>query len=185
MTGTSLALAQADAFTAPDFVEPVEAWRVWRVCQREGRLVLQSAFADAPWEPGIPLSATCAKRHRPAWRPWRMETSPHAAPDISCSCGIYGVRSLVAARWYLEGLAVFGTGHRVIGRVALWGDVVVSEGGWRASFAYPIELFVPVPMLLQRGLLRRTRLALEETVLALERYHVPVEVVEAKAVLAL
>lgn len=182
---TSLALAQSDAFTVPDFVEPLEAWRVWRVCKREGRFTLQSAFADAPWEPGIPLAATCPKQHRSAWRPWRRETSQHAAPDVACSCGIYGVRSLVAARWYLEGQVVLGSADRVIGRVALWGDVVVSEGGWRASFAYPIELFVPVPMLMQRGLCRRTRFALEETVLALERYHVPVDVVETKAVRAL
>src|SRR5262249_54782887 len=118
-------------------------------------------------------------------RPWRMETSPHDAPDIACSCGIYGVRSLVAARWYLESRFVLGPADRVIGRVALWGDVVVSEGGWRASFAYPIELFVPVPTLMQRGLLRRTRVALEETILALERYHVPVDVVDTKAVRAL
>ena len=158
---------------------------MWRVCQREGRIVLQSAFGDAPWEPGVPLSATCAKRHRPALRPWRMETAAHEAPDIACSCGIYGVRSLVAARWYLESRFVLGPVDRVIGRVALWGDVVVSEGGWRASFAYPTELFVPVPSLMQRGLLRRTRHALEETVRALERYHVPVDVVEPKSVLAL
>src|SRR6476646_11768319 len=97
---TSLALAHADASTVPDFVEPVEAWRVWRVCQREGGFTLHSAFADAPWEPGIPLSATCAKRQRPAWRPWRLEATLHDAPDIACSCGIYGVRSLTAARWY-------------------------------------------------------------------------------------
>ena len=181
---TSLALAQSDAFTVPDFVEPLEAWRVWRVCEREGHLVLQSAFADAPWKPGVPLCATCAKRHRSVLRPWRMDTSHHVAPDIDCSCGIYGVRSLAAARWYLESQAVLGPAERVIGRVALWGDVVVSEGGWRASFAYPIELFVPVPMLMPRGLWRRTRLALEETVLALERYHVPVDVFETKAALA-
>src|SRR6188472_4203576 len=103
---TSLALAQADAYTVPDFVEPLEAWRVWRLCRREGRVALQSAFADAPWEPGIPLTATCAKRHRSAWRPWRTETAHHQAPDIDCRCGIYGARSLAAARWYFESQGV-------------------------------------------------------------------------------
>src|SRR4051794_17189575 len=173
---TSLALAPADPLPAPDYVEPLEAWRVWRVCQREGRIVLHSAFADAPWEPGVPLSATCAKRHRSVWRRRQTDRPPHDAPDIACSCGIYGVRSLTAARWYLESQPVLGRADRVLGRVALWGDVVVSEGGWRASFAYPIELLVPVPTLMQRALWRSARSALEETVCALERYRVPVDV---------
>jgi hypothetical protein len=181
---TSLALAQADASRVPDFVEPLEAWRVWRLCRREGRVTLQSAFADAPWEPGIPLSATCPKRHRSVWRPWRTETERHEAPDIACSCGIYGVRSLAAARWYLESQGVLRFTDRVIGRVALWGDVVVSEGGWRASFAYPIEIFVPVPMLARRDQWRRTRLALDDLVLELEHYGVPVDVLHTDAALA-
>ena len=74
-------LARAVASTVPDYVEPVEAWRVWRVGMHEGRLALHSAYADAPWEPGVPLGATCAKLHRSVRRPWRMEASRHAAPD--------------------------------------------------------------------------------------------------------
>src|SRR5690349_15672638 len=132
---TSLVPAQPDAFTVPDFVEPVEAWRVWRVCAHEGRVALHSAFADAPWEPGVPLCATCVKQQRSRRRPWRMERSHHDAPDLGCTCGIYGVRSFAAARWYLESQALLNPADRVIGRVALWGDVIVSEGGWRASHA--------------------------------------------------
>jgi hypothetical protein len=173
-----------DTATVPDFVEPLEAWRVWRVCMREERLVLRSAYADAPWEPGIPLSATCTKLHRPVLRPWRMEPVHRAAPDVACSCGIYGVRSYAAARWYLEGQAALDPADRVIGRVALWGDVVVSEGGWRASFAYPIELFVPVRVPVQRGRWRRTPWELDEVVGALEEYHVPVDVFHTDAALA-
>lgn len=181
---TSLALAQPDASTVPDFVEPVEAWRVWRVCRREGRVALQSAFADAPWEPGIPLSAACVKRHRSLWRPWRMETARHEAPDVDCTCGIYGVRSLAAARWYFESQGALGAAtDRVIGRVALWGDVVVSEGGWRASFAYPLEILVPLPRLLRRDRWPRTRWALDDVVLELEQYGVPVDVLRTESAL--
>jgi hypothetical protein len=32
----------------------------------------------------------------------------------------------------------------VIGTVSLWGDVVECERGWRAAFAYPSRLFVPL-----------------------------------------
>jgi len=33
--------------------------------------------------------------------------------------------------------------HHVIGRVALWGDVVEGRRGWRAARAYPNELWLP------------------------------------------
>ena len=33
--------------------------------------------------------------------------------------------------------------RRVIGRVALWGEVVEGTRGWRASRGYPAELWVP------------------------------------------
>jgi hypothetical protein len=172
---------KADFVTVPDFIEPLEAWRVWRVGMRDGRLALQSAYADAPWEPGVPLCATCARRRRSVRRPWRTELLHHVAPDITCSCGIYGVRSFAAARWYLESQAILNPADRVIGRVALWGEVVVGQWGWRASFAYPLELFVPVRMLVQRGSWRRTRLEVDEVVLALESYRVPVDVFQTDA----
>jgi hypothetical protein len=181
----ALAPAQADGFAVPDFIEPLEAWRVWRVCTHDGRVALHSAFADAPWEPGVPLAATCVKQHRSLRRPWRMERSRHDAPDMGCTCGIYGVRSLAAARWYLESQATLSPADRVIGRVALWGDVVVSQWGWRASFAYPLELFVPMPMLVQRGLGRRTRLQIDEVALELEKYAVPVDVLHTDVALAI
>jgi hypothetical protein len=180
----ALAPAQADGLTVPDFVEPVEAWRVWRVSTDEGRVALHSAFADAPWEPGAPLCATCVKRQRSFRRLWRVEKLHHDAPDIGCTCGIYGVRSFAAARWYLESQAALDPADRVIGRVALWGDVVVSQWGWRASLAYPLELFVPVPALARRAHWRRTRLALDDVVLELETYGVPVDVLDTDAALA-
>jgi hypothetical protein len=171
-------------FTVPDFIEPLEAWRVWRVSTHDGRVTLHSAFADAPWEPGVPLSATCVKQHRSRRRPWRMESSRHNAPEFGCTCGIHGVRSFAAARWYLEGQPAASQGDRVIGRVALWGDVVVSQWGWRASFAYPLELFVPMPMLAQRGLARGIRSQIDEVVLELESYAVPVDVLHPDLALA-
>jgi hypothetical protein len=32
----------------------------------------------------------------------------------------------------------------VLGEVALWGDVVEAERGWRGQYAYPARLFVPM-----------------------------------------
>ena len=151
----SLTLWQPASVEVPDFVEPVEAWRAWRVGMCEGRVVLQSRCAPTIWVPGVPVVATCRKQQRLRWRSWRFESTDPEAPDIDCTCGIYGVRSVAASRWYLERRGFAHRGGRVIGRVALWGDVVEGELGWRASRAYPIELFVPAPTTLQGGIRRR------------------------------
>jgi hypothetical protein len=156
----------------PDFIEPVEAWRVWRVSMHDYRIVLQSLNADTVWEPGVALAATCATRQRSRRRPWRFEAPSHEAPEVDCTCGIYGLRSPAVARWYLERRAVFYNAERVVGRVALWGDVVESESGWRAQRAYPIELFVPAATTLRGGL--RGGAYVDEIVLALSAYRVPV-----------
>jgi hypothetical protein len=171
---SALALSEPRLPAAPDFIEPVEAWRVWRVCMRESRIVLQSLNADTVWEPAVALSASCAASQRSRRRPWRVETPGHESPDFGCTCGIYGVRSAAVARWYLERRALFYNAERVVGRVALWGDVVESESGWRAQRAYPLELFVPA-VTAPRGGFRRSA-DVDEIVLALSAYRVPVEV---------
>jgi len=178
----SLALVDLHRDPIPDYVEPVEGWRVWRVALREGRIVLQSLFADAVWEPAVPLAASCTGGHRPLWKPWRKEPNDHAAPNLDCLCGIYGVRSVAAARSYLERPALLCRDDRVIGRVALWGNVVEGPAGWRASRAYPIELFVPAPGVAHSGLRRRAYV--DDILLALEEYNVPVDVVAPSALTA-
>jgi len=161
---------------APDFLEPVEGWRVWRVGSHEGQIVLQSVFVDAVWEPGRALEARCEHRRRSVWRPWRVVTSEHPAPEEQCSCGIYAASTRSAARRYLGVPSPVGTGMRVIGKVALWGEVVESESGWRASMAYPSQLYVPIPTEHARRSLRR-RAIVDEVAVGLERYGVPVELV--------
>lgn len=160
-------------------MEPVEAWRVWRVGMRQGRVVLQSLFAGAIWEPGVPLVADCTGVHRLRWAPWCKRPNEHAAPELGCQCGIYGVESVAAARAYLETPPLLYRDDRVIGRVALWGDVVEGPSGWRSSHAYPIELVVPEPMVAGGGIGRRAYL--EEILSALEGYGVPVDLAAPSA----
>jgi len=179
----SLALVDLDSGPIPDYVEPVEAWRVWRVVTREGAVVLQSLFAGAIWEPGVLFLASCTATHRSRWRPWRKRPHEHGAPDLGCCCGIYGVESVAAARSYLETPPLRYRDDRVIGRVAMWGDVVEGPSGWRASHAYPIELFVPEPMVAGGGIGRRAYV--EELLLALEAYGVPVDLADLAAPSAL
>ena len=171
---SAIAVSELRHATVPDFIEPVEAWRVWRVCVQDSRVALQSLNADTVWEPAVALSATCAARQRSRRRPWRIEAPGHESPEVDCTCGIYGVRSAAVARWYLERRALFYNAERVVGRVALWGDVVESESGWRAQRAYPLELFVPAVTTLRGGLRRCAYV--DEIVFALSAYRVPVEV---------
>jgi hypothetical protein len=174
----SLALVDLGAVPIPDYVEPVEAWRVWRVTMRERRVVLQSLFAGAVWEPGVPLVASCTGGHRSRWTPWR-KPNDHPAPELDCRCGIYGVKSVAAARSYLETPPLLCRDDRVIGRVALWGDVVEGPLGWRASRAYPVDLFVPAPVVAGSGFRRRAYV--DEILSALEAYLVPVDLVAPSA----
>jgi hypothetical protein len=44
---------------APDFVEPLEAWRVWRVLQTDAVLTLASVVKGVAWSPGEALVAEC------------------------------------------------------------------------------------------------------------------------------
>jgi len=175
----SLALPEIDAGPIPDLAEPVEAWRVWRVGRCDGRIVLKSLFSGIVWEPIVPLAAVCTGVRRSRWRPWRVLAQEHAAPALGCSCGIYGVQSVSAARQYIDCAPFPYRDDRVIGRVALWGDVVEGAHGWRASHAYPVELYLRDPTGEVLGL--RGRAHVEQTLVALEAYGVPVDLVAPSA----
>ena len=157
----------------PDYVEPIDAWRVWLV---DYELRLRSVLFDAVWPQEEPLVATCRHRRR-SWRPWWREVKvDHGAPGDDCGCGIYGAEREKATHSYgrlaLPGWAV----GRVVGRVALWGDVVECERGWRASHAYPSRLCAPVVVPFRRR--RREARTSEQIAAALGAYGVPVESVD-------
>jgi hypothetical protein len=63
-------------------------------------------------------------------------------PGLECNCGFHAARDPVDALSYLRGREEAGTVCRVLGEVALWGHVVETEAGWRASHAYPARLYV-------------------------------------------
>jgi hypothetical protein len=164
-TGAAEVLGDALA-AAPDFIEPLEAWRVWRVVAYKGELVLASAVKRTIWPADEPLVAECLAA-KPLLRDWLLRRPPHEAPCESCQCGIY------ATQWgqvgkYLRDLLPEARA-RVLGRVALWGTVIESERGFRASHAYPLALYVPVDGA------ERSPLGPDELARALERYRVPVE----------
>lgn len=154
---------------APDFAEPFTAWRVWRVIRSAGVYWLGSVVQDTRWPPGAPLRAECLVRRIFG----RRRRIGHEAPHMKCECGIYGT-SLEGVSPYLADAPCRGVA-RVVGRVALWGTVVECDRGYRASEAYPLELYVPVdagePWLADW----------REIAFGLARYGVPIEPLDSPA----
>lgn len=83
------------------------------------------------------------------WIPNVVSDEKPTAPGERCSCGIYSTNSLDTARHYVtnapghpspaDPLGNHGVG--ILGRVALWGRVVVHADGYRAQYAYPQSFF--------------------------------------------
>jgi hypothetical protein len=154
---------------APDYAEPLEGWRVWRVVERNGRFRLGSVIKPTVWPAGRPLAAECL--HSRGWWPWRRQS--HDAPEEKCACGIYAT-TLARIGDYARDLLPHDAVARVVGRVSLWGTVVECERGYRASRGYPLELWVPQDD--GRGGLRQ-----DELVELLADYGVPVAALDGRA----
>jgi hypothetical protein len=126
-------------------VEPVVGWRTWLVIPAPEGLRLRSVVFGTDWEPCEELSARCELvRGRLWYRPWRRIS--HPAPSASCECGIWAAKDIEYAAGFFnlyDDLLSEACVHRAIGRVALWGAVVDGGLGWRASHAYPADLYVP------------------------------------------
>lgn len=123
---------------AADYAEALVAWRTWALADEGRGWRLQSVVKSTVWSPCRPLEAECL-RPRPLRRFRR-----HHVPEFDCACGVYASELPVAAS-YLDS-SWLGLGGRrvrqVLGRVSLWGEVVVCERGYRASLAYPAHLYV-------------------------------------------
>jgi hypothetical protein len=133
------------AIRAPDLVEPIVGWRLWLVVSDGGYFWLESMLYPVRWMPRRALEARCHP-HRRCYlcSPAEVESFPsHAAPSEACECGIYASRSPETLTPYLDstypGRAAV---DRVVGRVRLWGKVVVGERGWRGEHAYPDAIYV-------------------------------------------
>jgi hypothetical protein len=150
---------------APDYAEPFEAWRVWRVVRRDGEYSLGSVIQRALWPAGEAFTADCLRAPRLFSRFRRKQ--PHEAPDARCECGIYAA-ALERVGQYLADAPFRGVA-RVLGKVALWGTVIECDRGFRASLAYPTRIYIPI----DAG--RPWRVDWEEVAIGLWRYGVPVE----------
>lgn len=178
-------LSAAHEVRAPDYIEPIIGWRIWHVVEVDEGLRLRSPLYRTTWPPREALVAACPKGAQ--WWPGRRR---HAPPNERCGCGISAGLTARQAAAYLSRFFKHGPDvlSRVVGRVALWGEVVECERGWRASHAYPARLYVPAPPASKLSLFRSLRppaLPGEEIALGLAEYGVPVEVVDCATALDL
>jgi hypothetical protein len=108
---------------APDLIEPVVAFRAWRVL--DDRLL--SPYIPCRWE-GRVMHAACypANRALTFGRGWLGV--PHTSPHPACKCGIYGYHRPGAQ-------AYFGEWEWVEGIVTAWGRIEAHADGLRAEHA--------------------------------------------------
>jgi hypothetical protein len=117
---------------------PVTGWRAWVVTEMPEGLRLGSVLHDLVWPHGQALVAECRRDDDPFATP----IGPHPVPAPKCNCGFHAARDPVDALSYARGRDEPGTVGRILGEVVLWGHVLETEGGWRASHAYPARLYV-------------------------------------------
>jgi len=120
--------------TVPDYISPMVGYRVWH-WDAAGLKSINGIH----WLPGKPLSAACgiALSRTIAGRAEHGYVT-HEAPHEDCTCGVYSAKSLDHLRTF--GYMQYG----IYGEVWLWGTVVEHQLGWRAQFAYPKKLVLPI-----------------------------------------
>ena len=117
----------------PDAIEPAVGYRVWFV--KEDRIY--SYNHGSHWEPMQPFEAQCARK------------SEHEVPDERCSCGVYAAATFnrLYKMGYTKESGLFAARSPddvlICGEVALWGNIIPGQHGWRAQFAYPKRFLVP------------------------------------------
>jgi hypothetical protein len=117
----------------------VTGWRAWVVTETTDGPRLGSVLHELVWPHGAAALAEC----RLGDDPFATPLGPHPVPGATCNCGFHAARDPVDAMSYSRGRDEPGTICRILGEVVLWGHVLETEGGWRASHAYPARLYVP------------------------------------------
>lgn len=141
--------AIAEPINVPDGITPKIGWRLWRWSPRDG--LLHSIYqSHITWPPGNALRAQCngdgesireyLGKHGVAVAPEALKAM--RTPVESCVCGIYAVDKVTRELVGLQNYMSIGE-TAVLGRVALWGTVIIGANGYRGEFAYPQVLYVP------------------------------------------
>jgi len=137
-------------FELPDYMEVVEGWRAWGVpMKRSGAppRLYSVTFREEFWTPREAQEGICLAKRRGNTNTFvqHAPTKTHEVPDGECNCGLYSAKtkehlqSMTYHRYDAESKGYF----HVMGTVHVWGKVLEGFQGWRSTFAYPKELYVP------------------------------------------
>lgn len=137
----------------PDAVGVVVAWRVWRMLYKDGVTRLHSTVSGHPfWPVREALAAECipivgySERNTCKHRHPSDDDIPHIqhyseyTNSRAFNCGIWGMKHGNRPPWDVDRY------EHAIGRVALWGVIREHARGWRAQYAYPLDIFILRPL---------------------------------------
>jgi len=128
---------QSGESRAPDLIEPIVAFRSWRVV--DGRL--RSVYLPTFWTERE-MTASCLCSESPDPDAARSARDGHGVPDRGCTCGIYA--------YYLPDMNFPTVDHQgVTGIVTVWGAIEVHDEGMRAEHAR-VEALAGAPRVAQR-----------------------------------
>lgn len=122
--------------TTPDAIEPISAYRGWRVT---GTGLLQSWYEDSLWPGG-----EMRRAERNVCTGDDGDEHPGRAPDEDCICGLYGMfrlEDVVSQIGLLKGWQDPPDYRYAIGRAEYWGKTIIGTHGLRAEFARAVEVF--------------------------------------------
>lgn len=134
LTKGGLAPTKGQVIEKDESDEPIKQWRSWKVDLSGGlELRLKAVSHNELWTPKQPLEAM---HHGSGC------TIPAGVtrPDWSCSCGIYGVRTIAQAQKWGSTSPPY---IHLVGKASYWGRVLQFQNGLRAQYAYPYTIYVP------------------------------------------
>ncbi len=124
-------------------IGPLNAYRIWRVLPYQDLDGPPSVRLGSAGTMGVPKFWPA---HAPVVAVCSNVKTMHAAPWPGHECGLWALRTFEEAEGrvaqFAETSNFEGAYGWAVGKVALWGRVIEHEHGYRAQYAYPLELTV-------------------------------------------
>jgi Bacterial regulatory proteins, luxR family len=129
----------SDSRPTPDGITPLVGYRYWTLSVLGERWTLRSMNGELVHEVTVDQAV---EQRDDAWLVAHCLVDAHAAPEESCACGFYAVKSFSALKsspgllWRAASRATAhpkAITHRVAGRVHLAGKIVEHDLGYRAE----------------------------------------------------
>ena len=132
--------AQRDQRPTPDGITPLVGYRLWRLSVGPKWSALRSLNGELLHEVNVLQSLG---QPNDAWLVARCLKNDHDAPEESCACGFYAMKSfstLLSRTWSFLTMDPTADTNEVAGRVHLAGKIVEHDLGYRAERMQIAEL---------------------------------------------